>query len=159
MDYISIAGIQIAILLAIALLLYKLFQLNYEVKNEVKESIAPKFIQLSIGTQDLTELAVEVWRLEQRITRIAEGLAEGQRRSIHNSLQKVKRYLEKYDLEYRDYTNARYNDGLNVEILSSEQTDGPRLIKETVEPAILLKGQLVRKAKVIVEGDSNDKHS
>ena len=117
-----------------------------------KPESASKTLELSLGVNDLVDHAVEIWRMEQRINKSSSVLPENQLKGLENSLQKMKRYLEKYDIEIVDYKNAKYNDGLNLEVLSIEKDPslaGP-LIKETVEPTIICKGQVVRRAKIIL---------
>ena len=71
---------------------------------------------------------------------------------MENSIQKLKRYLEKYDVEILDYKNQKFNEGLNLDVLSVEKDSSIQepQIKETIEPTIMLKGQVIRKAKVIL---------
>jgi len=130
----------------------KFDKLFLQIRDEIRYSIAPKFIELSLGVNDLVDLAVEVWRMEQRIAKSASNLPEQQLKGLDNSIQKLKRYISKYDIEIVDYKNQKYNDGLNLDILSVEKD--PSLseptIKETVEPTVLCKGQVVRKAKIIL---------
>ena len=54
--------------------------------------------------------------------------------------------------ELLDYTNQKFNDGLNLDILSVEKDPSlpAPIVKETIEPTILVKGQVVRKAKIIL---------
>jgi len=130
----------------------KFDKLFLQIRDEIRYSIAPKFVELSIGVNDLVDLAVEVWRMEQRVAKSASNLPEQQLKGLDNSIQKLKRYISKYDIEIVDYKNQKYNDGLNLDILSVEKD--PSLseptIKETVEPTVLCKGQVVRKAKIIL---------
>jgi len=131
----------------------KIDELYLKIKNDINYSIAPEFInKLSLGVNDLIDLAVEVWRIEQRIIKSASSLPEQQLKGLENSVQKLKRYLSKYDFEILDYKNQKYNDGLNLDILSIEKdlSLAEPVIKETVEPTILCKGQVVRKAKIIL---------
>ncbi|MEO6077493.1 MAG: hypothetical protein ABIP54_01790 [Candidatus Andersenbacteria bacterium] len=127
-------------------------KLYSKISEDIKYSIAPHFIKLSSDVSDLVELAVEIWRIEQRLTKFGLALTENQRKSLDSSIQKLKRYVVKYDLEIIDYTNQRFNDGLNLDILSVEKDSSVHepTIKETVEPTIMLKGQVVRKAKIIL---------
>lgn len=121
-------------------------------REEIKFSIQPKVIEMSLSVEALVELAVEVWRIEQRLAKVASGLNDIQRKGMESSVQKLKRYLEKYDIEIRDYTNQKFNEGLNLDVLSVEKdpTIVEPLVKETVEPTILCKGQVVKKAKIVL---------
>lgn len=127
-------------------------ELYQKLREEIKFAVAPKFLNLSADTSEIIDLAVEVWRIEQRIAKSATSLPESQLKGLENSTQKLKRYLEKYDVEIVDYKNQKYNDGLNLDILSIEKDSSisEPTIKETVEPTIICKGQVVRKAKIIL---------
>lgn len=130
----------------------KFEELFLKIREEIKFAVSPKFMELSLGTSELIDLAVEVWRIEQRVAKSASSLPENQLKGLENSVQKLKRYLEKYDIQIVDYKNIKYNDGLNLDILSVEKDPtlaGP-MVKETVEPTIMCKGQVVRKAKIIL---------
>lgn len=130
----------------------KFDDLYLKIKEEIKFAVAPKFIQLSLGVNELVDVAIEIWRIEQRLAKSASVLPENQKKGLDNSVQKLRRYVEKYDIEIIDYTNQKFNEGLNLDILSVEQN--PLLqwptVKETIEPTIILKGQVVRKAKIIL---------
>jgi hypothetical protein len=62
------------------------------------------------------------------------------------------RYLDRNDIKVTDYTDQKYNEGMNLEVLAVEKDASLRqaIIKETHEPAVTLKGKLIRKAKVIL---------
>jgi molecular chaperone GrpE (heat shock protein) len=130
----------------------KFDELYKKISEDIKYAIAPKFIEMSLGVNDLVDLAVEVWRIEQRVAKSVSSLPEQQLKGLDNSIQKLKRYLSKYDIEILDYKNQKYNDGLNLDILSVEKDNSlsEPIIKETIEPTIMCKGQVVRKAKIIL---------
>lgn len=123
-------------------------QLNKNIKNTVE----PKFLDLSPSTNSLIELAVEVWRIEKRLAKAAESLTDDQNKAFENSTAKLRRFLDKNDITFTDYTDQKYNEGLNLDILSIEKDPSitESVIKETHEPAVLHKGQVVKKAKVVV---------
>lgn len=130
----------------------KFDQLYLKIKEEIKFAVAPKFMQLSLEVTHLVELANEIWRIEQRVIKSSLVLGENQKKGLEVSIQKLKKYIERYDIEFVDYTNQKYNDGLNLDILSVEKdptVDIP-FVKETVEPTILCKGQVVKRAKIIL---------
>lgn len=130
----------------------KFDQLYLKIKEDIKFAVAPKFMQLSLEVNHLIELATEIWRIEQRIIKSSSSLPESQRKGLETSIQKLKRYIEKYDIEFIDYTNQKYNDGLNLDVLSVEKDASVQesTVKETIEPTIMCKGQVVRKAKIIL---------
>lgn len=130
----------------------KFDELYKKINEDIKYAISPKFIDLSLKVNDLVELAVEVWRMEQRIMKSASTLPENYKKGVDSSIQKLQRYLKKYDIEIVDYNNMKYNEGLNLDILSIEKdpTLSESIVKETIEPTIICKGQVVRKAKIIL---------
>lgn len=127
-------------------------ELYMKLSQEIKFAVAPKSLQLSVSANELVDLAVEIWRMEQRLTKIANTLPENHRKGLENSILKLKKYISNYDIEIVDYTNQKFNDGLNLDVLSVEKDPAVATptIKETVEPTILVKGQVVKKAKIIL---------
>lgn len=123
-----------------------------KLSDEIKYAVSPKFIELSTGVSELVELAVEIWRMEQRLLKCFPTLPENHRKGLEISLEKLKRYLSRYDVEILDYTNQKFNDGLNLDVLSVEKDPSltSSIVKETIEPTVMLKGQVVRKAKIIL---------
>src|SRR3989344_6066399 len=130
----------------------KFEELYLKIKEDIKYAVAPKSINVSVGAAELIELATEVWRIEQRLTKITDTLPENHKKGFENSVHKLKRYISNYDIEIVDYTNQKFNDGLNLDVLSVEKDPsiGAPIVKETVEPTILIKGQVVKKAKIIL---------
>jgi len=102
--------------------------------------------------EDLAEMAVDIWRLEKKVMRLKEHFPDYQSLPLENSISRMKRVLQKHTIEIIDYTNQKYNEGLNVEILSVEKDSTllEPIVKETIEPAILHQGKLLKKAKIIV---------
>lgn len=130
----------------------KFDELYKKISEEIKYAVAPKSINLNVSVTELVELATEVWRIEQRLVKVADIIPENQRKGLENSVHKFKRYISNYDIEIVDYTNQKFNDGLNLDVLSVEkdQSVTTPTVKETVEPTILVKGQVVKKAKIIL---------
>lgn len=123
-----------------------------ETRKDIQSVIAPKFLNVSIQTKDLIEIAVEIWRMEQRLIKIMSTLPENQQELINNSIQKLVRYLNKNDIEIVDHTNQKFNDGRNLDVLAVEKSHdiSESIIKETKEPTIIYKNQVVHKGKVII---------
>lgn len=127
-------------------------ELYLKLKEEIKSTVAPKFLNLSIEINEIADLAIEIWRVEQRIAKASLSIPDNQLKGLENSVQKMKRYIEKYDIEIIDYKDHKYNEGLNLDILSIEKDPSlaEPVVKETIEPTIMLKGQVIRKAKIIL---------
>lgn len=123
-----------------------------ETRKDIQSVIEPKFLNISIHTKDLIEHAIEIWRIQQRLVKIILLLPETQQELINNSIEKLVRYLSKNDIEIVDYTNQKFNDGRNLDVLAVEKRSdiSESIIKETKEPTIIYKNQVVHKSKVII---------
>ena len=134
-------------------ILRKLDKTEERLKEEIQTSVQPKFLETSLEAKDLMDLAVEIWRIDQKLSKATGKLGESQSKALENSMNKIKKFIDRYDLEIKDYTGQKYNAGLSaIEIVSVEKDPSVSedIVKETLEPAILLKGQLIKKAKVIL---------
>jgi len=121
-------------------------------KKSVKSDTSIKFVNVSIETKDLINLGIDVWRMEQRLNKVLNSLPENSQELLKNSIQKIKRYLDKNSMQIVDHTNQKYNDGKNIEVLAVEKSPdiSESIIKETKEPTILHKNLVVNKGKVII---------
>lgn len=122
-----------------------------KIKDDIYFSVQP-MSDVPVGVEEITELAIEIWRMEQRITKAESSLSDVHKKALENSISRLKKYLQKFDVEIRDYAGQKYNDGLNFDILSREQDSSLEspIIKETVEPTIICRGKVVKRAKVIL---------
>lgn len=130
----------------------KFDDLYKKISEDIKYAVTPKFVELSIGVNDLVDLAIEVWKIDQRVTESTTSLTENHFKGLNNSIDRLKRYIQKYDIEIVDYTNQKFNDGWNLEILSVEKDSSIQypIVKKTIEPTVICKGQVVRRAKIIL---------
>ena len=128
-------------------------------KNTQFEELLKNF-EVSIETKDLIDLGIDIWRMEQRLNKVIDSLPENSQDLLKNSVQKIKRYLDKNEIEIVDYTNQKFNEGRNLDVLAVEKSSNitEPIVKETKEPTILYKNQVVRKGKVIIL-ENNDEES
>jgi len=110
------------------------------------------FVDLSPKSADVVELAVEVWRINNRIMKVGNDLTDTQKRGLESSLQRFVKFLDRYDIKIIDHTGEKYNEGMNVDVLSFEKDQNTKTptIKETIEPSIICKGHIIKKGKIIV---------
>lgn len=118
----------------------------------IKQSVVPKFLEILPSTNEIADLAIELWRLDKRLIKIENKLSADENKALHNSVDKIKRFVQRSDIEVTDYTGQTYNEGMNLDILSSEKDPELKqsIIYGTHEPAVTHKGILLRKAKVII---------
>ena len=123
----------------------------------IEAAFMPKILDLPIHAKDIVEHAVELWRMEQRLNKVAASIGEQDRIFLKHSIQKLKRYLDKNHIEVVDHANQEYNDGVNVNVLLFEESSDitKPTITETKEPTVLCKNQVVHKGLVIVSRASD----
>lgn len=89
--------------------------------SRIKQSILPKTLTISPPTHDIADLAIELWRLDKRLSKIENKLSADENKALQNTAEKLKRFVQRNDIEVTDYTGQIYNEGMNVDILSSEK--------------------------------------
>ena len=148
---IIVAAITVATLVLL-MAIQRLLIVISRVRLQVAHSVEPKFLEISVDANSLVELAIEVWRLKKRLEKAEAKMTEDQVKALQNSYSKLLRYLDKNDIGITDYSDQKYNEGMNLDVLAVEKDKSLKqpVIKETHEPAVTLKGKLIRKAKVIL---------
>jgi hypothetical protein len=151
-QFIAIISVLIIVVVVVLLALEKLYAAILSIRKQISQTIEPKFIDVSPSTSSLVDLGIEAWRLQNRLEKIKDKVTDDQYKALQNSHAKLLRYLEKNDVGITDYTEQKYNEGMNLDIVAVEKDSNVKqsIIKETHEPAITLKGQIIRKAKVII---------
>lgn len=140
------------ILLSALALFFRVRQGFLSVKSEIMHSVIPRSLTISPQTSDIADLAIELWRLEKRLSKVEAKLSDDENKALQNSTEKIRRFMQKNDVEAIDLTGQTYNDGMNLDIIASEKDDTLKqtIIFDTHEPAVTHKGILIRKAKVII---------
>lgn len=147
------------VVILLGLLLVSTLALFFAVKRgflitayQIKQSVIPRSLTITPQTQDIADMAIELWRLEKRLAKTQDKLSGDENKALRNSIDKIRRFVQKNDIEVTDYTGQKYNEGMNLDILSSEKDPELKqsVIFETHEPAIIHKGIVIRKAKVII---------
>lgn len=112
------------------------------------------FTQNSVESKTLlAEFALNIWRIDSKV----KTTNLPQTRAITSSIKRIYELLEKHQITIKDYTNTKYNDGLNIDVveckqvLASDSADISEMIIETLSPSIIIDGELYKKAKVIKE--------
>ena len=108
--------------------------------------------------QKLINLAQITWSIQKYSNKlIVENDLTDKSRPLKSNLSKLESFLNDFGVQIIDYTNQKYNDGMNVDIIDTVKTDiSEPSIKETIEPSITINGTLVKKARVIKEINRSD---
>jgi len=121
--------------------------------NKFLESMN-KAPQIEFSIAEIIDFASSVWSIQNKFEKInTEESLLGKTRAIASNINKILNILEIKGIEIIDFTNKKYNEGLNVDILSYEKNSEilEPYIKETIVPSVIFKGNIIQKAKVIVE--------
>jgi len=100
----------------------------------------------------LYEMAIELWRLQTRLGRLRELVAEKELRPVESSVSKMEEVLRRSEIQVEDLTGRPYHEGDTIEVRLFEPS--PQLARpvvvQTVKPSVLHRGRVVRQAEVIV---------
>jgi hypothetical protein len=111
-----------------------------------------------VGEAELVEIAVQLWRLDQRVQRVATGGSDPELRRLSDSVKRLRGALERLEVDFEDPLHREYNDGwLEVEVVAWEQPDAPPpsgvqgpWVKQTLRPIVRRSGQLISRGEVVV---------
>lgn len=121
--------------------------------NDKKEYLNEDSAQKTDNEIILEDFAVCIWRIEKHINKLLENFSDEKKKPISSSISKAYELLKKYGIEVEDYTNRKYNEGMNVEIIAVENREVSKdeIIKEVISPSIIINGEIKQKARVIKE--------
>ena len=110
-------------------------------------------MNLSSSKIDFSELALAYWRLSKWVDR-----TEAERKMAANSaLRQIKQFLQEQNIEIIDFVGQKYDSGLAVDPIGSESKrnipEEELIIIETVRPAILQNGNVIKYSQVILGDD------
>lgn len=117
----------------------------------------------TISDSDLAELAIQTWRLQNRINGLDPVEHKRIRKSLTDSARRFSKILERFEVEFEDVTGQPYVRGWQeVEVVSWEEPgdetppvdDGP-WVKSTVSPIVRKQGRAMKLGQIVcvdVEG-------
>ena len=111
---------------------------------------------LQMDKRQAVELAVQVWRLGNRIERMKSE--NNSVRPLEDSYSRLMSLITELSIEIEDPTGKPYLDGwLEVEPISFEAPDGPapdgspdRWVKQVLKPIIRRREELLSRAEIVV---------
>jgi hypothetical protein len=126
---------------------------EHTLKKQIRESVESKFVEISPSSKDVLEVAVEIWKLEQRIGKFQDSLPESQSKGLAGSFARIHKFTEAHSIEVKGFTGSKYSPGMAaMDVITVEKDPNAQhdYVKETIEPAIFTEGRIVKKARVIV---------
>ncbi|MBB3763434.1 hypothetical protein [Sphingomicrobium lutaoense] len=114
---------------------------------------------MSIENDDLAELAVQYWKLsrsyQKSLSILPEKKANKARAQVRFSDGKVSSIFERLRLEIMTFDGALFSAELPVSPINADDVEGsqPVRIIQTIDPAVVLNGKVLRVARVMLEGE------
>lgn len=115
-----------------------------------KEPILAEKQEDFVNVEQLSEVVLASWNLKKHILNQDLG---AKLRPIQSNLNKLDHLFKELGFETIDYGyGTKYNEGMNVDVLDTikSNVDFP-IIKETIQPTIIFKDEIIKKAKIIKE--------
>ena len=104
-----------------------------------------------IELNKLISLAIDIWRLEEKINN--STISEEEREKLNITIFRLKKFVQEQGIEIKGYDLEKYSEEINVyELKWIEETNDEKLkwkIKDTIEPATFLNWNLIKPAKII----------
>lgn len=100
----------------------------------------------------LAELATGLWRLRQKMVKPGTDQPLDEVRKAFRHLESTWDLLVQEGVEVKDFTNAPFNSGMMLKVVSYEETPGlsHEVVVETIKPTVLYNGRPVQIGEVIV---------
>ena len=106
---------------------------------------------VEIEKKDFVKIAIEIWRLRNYIEPIQDKKISIIRHSILNLFS----ILEKEGITFVELKDQPYDAGMSLEVIDIEENPqrfkGVNIIKEIIEPIILLNGQIINPGRIVLE--------
>ncbi|MCH2140939.1 MAG: hypothetical protein MK100_07895 [Phycisphaerales bacterium] len=111
----------------------------------------------TISDSDLSELAIQTWRLEKRIKGLDPGEHKRIRKQLSDSVRRFKKILERFSVEFEDLTHRPFRSGWQeVEVVAWEEPEGKTSpvdsgpwVFDTMAPLVRRDGRAIKIAQVI----------
>lgn len=107
------------------------------------------------------DLAIEVWRLQERLKKMSAAGGKDDTASTF-AAEKIRDIFSQIGIEIRDFTGQAYNEGMSLDVLTSDypvgETPQNRIVQETISPAIYFDGRLVKMSQVIIGKAGGPEH-
>lgn len=144
----------VLLLISILIILF-VYRIKKEISLEIKKSVEPKFLEIAISpnSNKIISLAIDIWRLEDKINNISE-LSNENKEKLNVSINRIKKFINDQNIKIKWFTWEKYSEEINFyELKATEETDDKsknNIIKDTIEPAVFVDWNLIKTAKIII---------
>lgn len=123
-------------------------------KKLKQESISIINTTEGIKIEDFIKVLIEVWRIKKRLYKNESSLSEQLQKWFDFSYEKILWITKNYNIEIKDTQWEKYFEEMNgIEIISAEideNSSNQVIIKEVIEPIVMMNWKLYKKGKVII---------
>lgn len=120
----------------------------------IKSTPVEKIEQTTLGKESkfLSELATNVWRMQQKMIDIETGERKEEYKYVFRYVESIYDALTEFGVEIKSHTGQKYDDGLGVTVVTSEvRSDlNRREIIETLKPTVRFKNKFLQIGEVVV---------
>ena len=103
----------------------------------------------------LVKIAVTSWQLQKKLNngKDKDEIKETSYEKCKYSVERIINQLSELEITVNSRQGQKYNDGMNIDVMArvGNAEFKNELIKETMEPEVLLRGKIIKKEKVIIE--------
>ncbi len=107
-----------------------------------------------IKIEDFIKVMIETWRIKKRLYKNESSFSEQLQKGFDFSYEKILWITKNYNIEIKDMQWEKYFEEMNgIEIISAEIDENLStqvVIKEVIEPTVMLNWKLYKKGKVII---------
>jgi hypothetical protein len=106
---------------------------------------------VEIEKNDFIRIVIELWRLRNNI----DSVKDNKFSNIRHSILTLFALFEREGISFVEPKNQVYDAGMSLEVIDIEENPGritgSNIIKEIIEPIVLIHGQVIHQGKVILE--------
>lgn len=129
-------------------------RIRKKIEKKLKQESVSIVNVVGIKIEDFIKVLIETWRIKKRVYKNESSLSEQLQKWFDFSYEKILWITKNYNIEIKDIQWEKYFEEMNgIEIISAEideNSDNQVIIKEVIEPIVMLNWKLYKKGKVII---------
>lgn len=132
--------------------------MSKRIRKKIEKKLKQESVSIinveGIKIEDFIKVLIEAWRIKKRLYKNESSLSEQLQKWFDFSYEKILWITKNYNIEIKDIQWEKYFEEMNgIEIISAEideNSDNQVIIKEVIEPIVMLNWKLYKKGKVII---------
>ena len=104
-----------------------------------------------LDISSMIDLAIEVWRLQERIKKMSLTIGKEDAASAF-AMEKIREVFSQIGIEVRDFTGQAYNEGMSLDVLTSDYPAGEnpphKVFHESINRVCYFDGNPVKMSQV-----------